>query len=193
MDETQQEINEIEEEQPSLNSEVGPPDTSVAKPKRTLTEAQRLAFMKGREKRLSNIARRKEEQKEAQEMEEVPPPPPTKKRVTIAKPIVARAKLPPPVDDGLGDNIPDLPELKREPDDPHHETAKKIAAMVMEQMKARDEELMPPPKPRKPRAPRKTPVTRRYESPPDSPYGSSGSSNSGGGGYDIPQRTFNWM
>jgi len=60
----------------------------------------------------------------------------------------------------------------------------------MEQMKARDAELMPPPKKRAPRAPRKTPVYRRYESPPDSP--SSGSSSSGG--YDLPpQRTFNWM
>jgi hypothetical protein len=182
--------NENENQIP-LNAEVGPPDTSVAKPKRVLTEAQRLAFMKGREKRLSNIARRKEEQQEVQEMEEVPPTP--HKNIIPPKPRVVRAKpIDTPVDDddGLGDNIPDMPPLKRETktdDDPHHHTAKKIADMVMEQMRARDAELMPPPKKRVPRAPRKPVVARRYESPPDSP--SSGSS----GGYDIPQRTFNWM
>ncbi len=36
------------------------------KPKRQLTEAQRLAFMKGREKRLANLAKKREEKLEAE-------------------------------------------------------------------------------------------------------------------------------
>lgn len=39
--------------------------TEAPKPKRQLTEAQRLAFMKGREKRMENIARRKQEKLDA--------------------------------------------------------------------------------------------------------------------------------
>lgn len=51
------------------------------KPKRVLTEAQRLAFMKGREKRLANLERKRQEKLEAEGVEEPPlkdvsPPPP---------------------------------------------------------------------------------------------------------------------
>lgn len=39
------------------------------KPKRVLTEAQRLAFLKGREKRMANIERKRQEKIEAQDEE----------------------------------------------------------------------------------------------------------------------------
>lgn len=42
------------------------------KPKRVLTEAQRLAFLKGREKRMANIERRRLEKEEAAQMENQP-------------------------------------------------------------------------------------------------------------------------
>lgn len=45
------------------------------KPKRVLTEAQRLAFLKGREKRMANIERRRLEKEEAAHMENVPSTP----------------------------------------------------------------------------------------------------------------------
>ena len=43
--------------------------TGVEKPKRELTEAQRLAFMAGREKRMANILKKKAEKEEAKEMD----------------------------------------------------------------------------------------------------------------------------
>jgi hypothetical protein len=56
-----------------------------AKPKRVLTEAQRLAFMKGREKRLANLEKKRQEKLEAE---------------GVTEPMVAEPKetapLPPP-------------------------------------------------------------------------------------------------
>ncbi len=43
--------------------------TGVEKPKRVLTEAQRLAFMAGREKRMANILKKKAEKEEAKEID----------------------------------------------------------------------------------------------------------------------------
>lgn len=45
---------------------------SDPKPKRVLTEAQRLAFLKGREKRMANLERKRLEKAEAQAMTEPP-------------------------------------------------------------------------------------------------------------------------
>lgn len=45
-----------------------------AKPKRQLTEAQRLAFMKGREKRLANLAKKREEKLSLKEEPIAPTP-----------------------------------------------------------------------------------------------------------------------
>ena len=54
-------------------------DTSVpTKPKRVLTEAQRLAFLKGREKRMANIMKKREEKLEAEQMEFVEEPVPAR-------------------------------------------------------------------------------------------------------------------
>jgi len=48
------------------------PETPQTQPKRVLTEVQRLAFMKGREKRLANIERRKQEKLEEEQSAEAP-------------------------------------------------------------------------------------------------------------------------
>jgi len=47
-----------------------------AKPKRVLTEAQRLAFMKGREKRMANLERKRQEKAEAAAADYVAEPAP---------------------------------------------------------------------------------------------------------------------
>ena len=67
--------------------------TVVEKPKRVLTEAQRLAFMAGREKRMANIMKKKAEKEEAKEMEldvdskpvSVPDPPIPKLKIRVRK------------------------------------------------------------------------------------------------------------
>lgn len=64
------------------------PQTDV-KPKRQLTEAQRLAFMKGREKRLANLAKKREEKLESERANsensnmEVPAPTPIKQEEVV--------------------------------------------------------------------------------------------------------------
>lgn len=52
------------------------PDMAAAKPKKVLTEAQRLAFLKGREKRMANIEKKRLEKEEAKQVEEAPAPAP---------------------------------------------------------------------------------------------------------------------
>jgi hypothetical protein len=60
------------------------------KPKRVLTEAQRLAFLKGREKRMANIEKKRLEKLEADQMElPAAPPKPTPKPRASKKHIVA--------------------------------------------------------------------------------------------------------
>lgn len=66
--------------------------TDVQKPKRQLTEAQRLAFIKGREKRLANLAKKREEKFELQKskLETVAPerpktPPPSTEAQAVAQ------------------------------------------------------------------------------------------------------------
>lgn len=193
-----------------LNDEVGPPDLPAPKPKRVLTEAQRLAFMKGRQKMEMNRALKK--QKLDMMKEDIPEPPPKRARATKPKavadipatmappkPILARSKaIPdaPPVDDGLGDDVVDVPELKQPyPYDPD-ETAKKIAQMVLDQIKATSVVEVPEGPVRKPRArrppnkptrPASAPRARRVASPSPSPEAYSHDDST------ITQRSFNWM
>lgn len=76
-----------------------------AKPKRVLTEAQRLAFMKGREKRMANLERKRQEKAEAAAADYVPEPAPetpppnvfTDEFVdAVAERLAAKMKPPPP-------------------------------------------------------------------------------------------------
>lgn len=62
------------------DSDVVSDTATKVKPKRVLTEAQRLAFLKGREKRMANIERKRQEKIEAEQetkpdMEITPPEP----------------------------------------------------------------------------------------------------------------------
>lgn len=191
-----------------LNEEVGPPDLPASRPKRVLTEAQRLAFMKGRQKMEMNRALKK--QKLDMMKEDVPEPAAKRSRTTKTKsaveapptmappkPVLARTKAvpdAPPVDDGLGDDTPDIPDLKPpyayDPD----ETAKKIAQIVLEQMKATTVDVPEGParKPRtrrppnKPTRPASAPRARRVASPSPSPESPPDNDM-------ITQRSFNWM
>lgn len=55
------------------------------KPKKVLTEAQRLAFLKGREKRMANIEKKRLEKEEVKEMD-MPPPLPVEVKVSAPAP-----------------------------------------------------------------------------------------------------------
>jgi hypothetical protein len=72
------------------------------KPKRVLSEAQRLAFLKGREKRMANLEKKrleKEEAKMASEDFELPDAPPPPKPKLTRKPRVKKPEI-----------VPDLPD-----------------------------------------------------------------------------------
>jgi len=83
-DELDSKVAEETQVETSEESKVETPSVVISaktgKPKRVLTEAQRLAFMKGREKRMANLEKRRQEKLEAQQFdsakETVPPPPP---------------------------------------------------------------------------------------------------------------------
>ncbi len=51
----------------SNNDHESPLDVENSKPKRVLTEVQRLAFLKGREKRMANIEKKRQEKIEQSE------------------------------------------------------------------------------------------------------------------------------
>jgi hypothetical protein len=102
------------------------------KPKKVLTEAQRLAFIKGREKRMANIAKKREEKLALQGMEETPQVPPSTPDIAVETPVAA-PKTPPMDLDKIADSV---------------------AKRVTESIKADLPPPPPPKKPRKPRAPR---------------------------------------
>jgi hypothetical protein len=99
------------------------------KPKRVLTEAQRLAFLKGREKRLANIERKRQEQMELDHppVEEIP-------EETVEPPVVETPVVAP------------TPKREWEPD----ELAHAVADLVIERMKKSKPPTPPPPKPATP-------------------------------------------
>lgn len=115
--ENQEVIVKIETEKSEPTAvETGP--IVAPKPKRVLTEAQRLAFMKGREKRLANIERKRQEKLEAQQVEaeyhqEQKPPAekPAIEKPTIAIPDEFAEKVAAIVADKL--KVPEKPKVKR--------------------------------------------------------------------------------
>jgi hypothetical protein len=92
--------------------------TGVEKPKRVLTEAQRLAFMAGREKRMANILKKKAEKEEAKEIEmdvdskpataSTPDPPIPKLKLRINRKTVDHPK---PVQEEEQDTVKSEPEI----------------------------------------------------------------------------------
>lgn len=105
--------------------------------KKVLTEAQRLAFLKGREKRMANIEKRrleKEEQEQQTQAAETPTEPPASK--TPVKVVIT----PPPAEE-------EVPAKRSRGFDDLF--AKMVANEVVQSIKS---EMPPPPPPRKPRA-----------------------------------------
>lgn len=134
------------------------------KPKRTLSEAQRLAFLKGREKRMANIEKKRLEKEEAvmAEQEFKLPEAPPKPKAT-RKPRVKPEPVPEPES-----------EAKTEPEtetDPEPEQAKAVptldedalAEKIAEKLKGA---IVPPPiTRRKPRKTKVAPVTPEVPPP----------------------------
>ena len=73
-------------------------DIAAPKPKKVLTEAQRLAFLKGREKRMANLEKKRLEKLEAfqQESTPAPPPPPVPESKPLPPPTPIQPQAPPP-------------------------------------------------------------------------------------------------
>lgn len=129
-------------DEPKTTEEVKVPEPSSPAPKkRELTEAQRLAFLKGREKRMLNIQRRKEEKEEAAKLAA------EKTEEPVLKPIVKQHE-----------KTPSPPENKDAYDDA---TAQKIADYVY--LKLRYDAASQAPPQRKPRKPSKPKIK---EQPP---------------------------
>jgi hypothetical protein len=80
----------MDEEEVNVKQEEVPVTEAPPKKKRILTEAQRLAFMKGREKRMMNLERKRQEKLEQEEVKTDPPipdpPMPVLERQTNAEP-----------------------------------------------------------------------------------------------------------
>lgn len=137
------------------------------KPKRQLTEAQRLAFMKGREKRLANLAKRREEKLEAER----------ENSNMNVDPVVPQTSSPQEVaSDG--------------------DLAKRVADMVMERMST-VHSAPPEPKPKRKYTRRvkvpeaiAPPVVKRSSA---SEYASDDDAEEFKLFAPVPQKTYNWM
>jgi len=141
------------------------------KPKRVLNEAQRLAFLKGREKRMANIEKKRLEKLEAEQMEFkkefVPPIPSEPETPKIVKPKTKKSipvvppEIPNPPPDAIPkEEIPEMPKLERQTNETPNLAVptideEKIAAKVAEQVLRKIEESKPK---RKPREPKSAPV-----------------------------------
>lgn len=91
-------------------------EVSIPKPKRELTEAQKLAFLKGREKRLANIEKKRLEKEEAAANTVAEPEPEVIPKVVTPPPKIA------------------TPEIKPEPAESFHFDMDTLADKVVERM-----------------------------------------------------------
>jgi len=150
-------------------------ETPEPKAKRQLTEAQRLAFMKGREKRLANLAKKREEKMNLNDDIKSPPEP--------IVPVVIPDETP-------KHEAPQAPHVqqKLELDDAAMEKLAKLVAVVADKVTVR-------PKARRP-------YTKRVQVPVDppstikessSPKTADVASTQEDTAYPVPQRTYFWM
>ena len=109
------------------------------KPKKVLTEAQRLAFLKGREKRMANIEKKRLEKEEVKEMD-MPPPLPVKVKVS------APAPEPEPEPEPSAAAPKEVPRTKT-PEPKLHIDENKIADTVAERVWLKLQEAKPKRKP----------------------------------------------
>lgn len=142
----------------NVNIDTVPTESPVAK-KRYLTEAQKLAFLKGREKRMANIERRKQEKLEAETATKED----NEERKEKSTPVV---DIKPEQVEVVPEIVPQVVESENDDEDIQ---AKKIADIIFERIKSQvsadlplpdnSQSLSPPPKSRKPyiRKPKPTP------------------------------------
>lgn len=146
-------------------------DSSDVKPKRVLTEAQRLAFLKGREKRMANIEKNRLAKLEFQEATKEEPPAVVPEKQPPTPVVEVEEKV---------EEIPPMPKLRRQKVVPAPVPTPaidedKIASIVADKIMA---QMIPPEKEKKPRKPRvaKIPVaeSKNDENPdPNQPRGNS--------------------
>jgi hypothetical protein len=169
------------------------------KPKRVLTEAQRLAFLKGREKRMANIERKRQEKLEAEDEEEQQTvdhavEEPIKIVAKSEEKIDANAveEIPIPKETKLEEPTPTMPVLRRHANS--DETAKRIADLILERMELgcyKEDTIAPPPAKKSRGRPKTKEVLVR--GPSSSESESSPSPPTSTPVYHPPQRVFNWM
>lgn len=139
----------------------------VVKPKRQLTEAQRLAFMKGREKRLANLAKKREEKLLKEDsispIEALPLP--------SQEPAAEEKKVQPTITDSFETRSS---KVEFDPD-----TMERFANLIADKVTVRPK----PKRPYKKREPR-VPVVVKEETH---------DSDEGDTAYPVPQRTYFWM
>jgi len=164
---------------------------SEAKPKRQLTEDQRLAFMKGREKRLANIERKRQEKIEAAENEPMAATQPEES-------IVDETPSPPPPVQMESKVEPQRKDTPRYTDDDFEEKHAKLAAKIADLLYGKLSSNMPAPPPPQIEEPKKKrtytkrapaalrPKKAKEVTPPDSPEPVQAV-------QAPPQRIFNWM
>ena len=147
-------------------------ETPEPKPKRQLTEAQRLAFMKGREKRLANLAKKREEKMNLNEDIKSPP--------EAIVPMV----------------IPDETPKHEAPPAPHVQQQLELDDAAMEKLaKLVADKVTVRPKARRPytkrvQVPVYPPSTTKESSSPKTVDIASTQDNTA---YPVPQRTYFWM
>lgn len=133
------------------------------KPKRVLTEAQRLAFLKGREKRMANIEKNRLAKLEFMEATKTDPDPPMTTPTTAktdADPVPVAQPEATVIPDTI--EVPPIPKLKRQkvastPSFPVIDE-EKIASIVADKIISQMAPPPPPPRPRKPRTPKVKPA-----------------------------------
>jgi len=157
--------------------------TEITKPKRVLTEAQRLAFLKGREKRMANIERRRQEKAEAQEMAD-------ENREIMN---LETQATPPPKQEIERPPTPRPPTPLPSKEDIDATSAKRIADLVLLRLK----EEMPPPPPAAPKKRKYTkkpkPVVVQKESDDNDYSDSDDNVETQPMIAPIPQKSINWM
>ena len=130
------------------------------KPKRVLTEAQRLAFEKGREKRMANLEKKRQEKLEAlavsEEKENIPPP--SQPKLVTPPPPSPKPVTPPPVSpprfsfdyEKLADEVVNRLESRRKPTSPIVPTKRKYVRKPRPPPPPRHPPVPPAPPPRAP-------------------------------------------
>lgn len=158
-----------QEQQSEIRKESTVPEKVIAepppKPKRVLTEAQRLAFLKGREKRMANIERKRQEKKEAEEEMGHSTNEDVKPQVSNSTPLEPKVE-----------------------EDVHLKSAEKIASFLFDKIKTLKEETSADPEP-----PVKKPRKKYTRKPKPEPVEDEHIEDPTPLVAPIPKRSISWM